>query len=342
MSFTGLASRYPDKQQMMSESLNLSRSVLQKTILTPCSGKWGTEVNKFAISSLENVTDDSFGLFLNTIHMRFVEALHSKAFILPSALFSIILDVNEEILTDVDLRQSLRANLPLVQTFHEQVFNTFFVEYVFTLGNKMLHFIAENLLQSYQHSSLLKSKVVVDNEERQVIHYAAGAIIRYFVRKARTVKKSGWWSRVHNAITKCIIEGDIVVSAAHSDRYWTEFCNRGGLIFVGKKFMTFLVSLVDVFYEVQNADGADGSLRHAVVLEKVMTSQVRLLWDEVIGSVLNEQDSLSFMRAVIQSFTSTYGKGIAKKHLNRIMTKPEAPVAFRPKIGGCKAAKSST
>jgi len=124
------------------------------------------------------------------------------------------------------------------------------------------------------------------------------------------------------------------VSAADADRAWTDFCNRGALLFVGKAFMEFIIVVVKLLYAVERPDG---SLIHEDVEAKLLQSPARCLWDEVIGSSLDQETSILFMRGVVKSFTTSYGRGVYLKHMNRNMERPQNSLALRKRLGGaCK------
>ena len=148
----------------------------------------------------------------------------------------------------------------------------------------------------------------ISAEDRQVIHYISGSIIRAFLRKARQYKSSCIWTSIKDAIIHCILEGEVVVAASNSDRMWTEYLSRGVLCFVGAKFLDFIVSL-DIICVVKKPDG---SIYHQDFQEQLFRSKSHKLWDDLISSRLSEDQSLSFMIAVVKSFTSTYGWSISK------------------------------
>ena len=298
---------------------------------TPAVGLHGPACRDLVLTVIESSADKCYS-FMDDSYKRFVDALEKKQFCLPSVLLKEIQSTTEDILTDCDFRKQVVNDLPAEESFLPAVINTFFVEFIFKLGSHILSFIKKCVVDRYPPS--MSPEVAIDDQERQLIHYMSGSTIRAFLKKARSLKGNPVWCRIFNAITKCILEGGVVVSAADTDKYWTEFCNRGGLLSVGKDFHEFMVSVVKLLYA---AEKPDGSIYHEEVQEVLLNSPARTLWDKMIGSVLPENESISFMRGVVRSFTSSYGNGVSNKHRNDVMKKPKNSVPLRKRLGAKSA-----
>jgi len=212
------------------------------------------------------------------------------------------------------------------------IINSVLVDFVFGLGNKIISFIAKTVMADSQPNSPVSLSISTD--ENQTIHYVAGAIIRQYLRKARRFKTNRFWINVDGAIKNCPLEGDMVVAAANSDRYWTEFCNRGALNFVGAQFMKFIIAVVHLLVRIERPDG---SLFHEDVQQELLVSPARTLWDELIGNNLDEDDSIIFMRGVVRSFTATYGKGRSLRLMNYEMGRPKATMSLRKRLAAPNA-----
>jgi len=119
-----------------------------------------------------------------------------------------------------------------------------------------------------------------------------------------------------------------------SDRCWTEFCNRGALNFVGPLFLDFILAVVKILVSEERPDG---SLFHEDVQRALLESPARGLWDQLIGSTLDEDDSIIFMRGIVRSFTTTYGGGVSLKLRNQELACPKVSVPLRKRLAAPNA-----
>jgi len=224
--------------------------------------------------------------------------------------------------------------LPLVTSVSvfKGAIHSFFLDFVFKLGSEIVHFIAQNVIAECQPQSPVS--VYLSENERQAVHYVAGAIIRGYLRKARLHQKNKYWISIEKAIKERILEGDVVGVAANSDRCWTEFCNRGALNFVGPLFLDFILAVVKILVSEERPDG---SLFHEDVQRALLESPARGLWDQLIGSTLDEDDSIIFMRGIVRSFTTTYGGGVSLKLRNQELACPKVSVPLRKRLAAPNA-----
>jgi len=286
---------YPNKEQLEANKMCHAKEVLQAISAKSPPEFYGPDTENL-IEGLLKDPEKAFNSVVDLLFSSFL-VLVEKQFCLPSKLLKDIDQITEELSCIMATKKECESVLSSVYTEGSKtVLNCFYSDLVLMLGRRILHFISESAMKNEGRPSV---KRVLSDENRQVIHYVSGSIVRAFLRRSTRFKKSARWIRVGNAIKQCILEGEENPAASNSDTYWKDSVNRGGLLVVGERFMCFMVSLEDLFCSVERSDG---SLVIEDVLEKLLVSPARSLWDNVIGSMLPEEESLSFMIGVAKSF----------------------------------------
>ena len=140
------ACKFPSKEELMEAKETIISQVLEKMTLTPPVGKWGEDLNVFLKKLCEHICDPRYEFFFG-LYSKFVDILDTKKFCLPSVLYKSLLELVDDILSDMSIRLSVRENFketdPLIE---EPCIDTFFVEFAFTLSDKLLHLIKEAIV----------------------------------------------------------------------------------------------------------------------------------------------------------------------------------------------------
>ncbi|KAK3931226.1 Zinc finger protein 510 [Frankliniella fusca] len=324
-------SRYPNKEKIIEEAGNISQITLRQMMSMKGVGKWGGEHNML----LQRLTTDlklcvPWQDFYKTVTEKYAESLCTGKYLLPSSLLPIICKISDKILGDRDMRDRLLQLLLNSVDFSSQMLECFVCEFVLCFGEQIISFLCKSVVG--EKPSKPKENVVFDIEDRQVIYYVAGSVMRRMLRYGIKHSKNEDWNAIKNTIETRIDEnGQGVEKASEADRAWTGEINRKSLFFIGSAAMDFFVSLTQVLYNIES--DKDGNFKTETVVENVYEDGVTLLlWDELVGSSLHPDLSIRFLKGVTKSFTQTYAKGAALKKLNGHLKKAFVAISLRHSI----------
>jgi len=155
----------------------------------------------------------------------------------------------------------------------------------------------------------------LDLEERQVIFYIGGSIMRGYLRIAKRFSASRKWQNIASVLKSKVLcdkpEGDI-------EAQWTADVDRGGLLYITTPTQEFFKQVATIVY---SSEQKDGSINYEEVITKVTNTDMCVTWDNIISDSLDEKVSLNLMNDVITCFCKTCGRGIAKRRLNKLRQK---------------------
>ncbi|KAK3927236.1 Zinc finger protein squeeze [Frankliniella fusca] len=317
------AERYPDKTKII-ESINvIVYSTLDAIVLSAPGG---------GVIELAQEIKGSVGIcnhfesFCLRVCEIFCEGIITKKFLLPSKLLESLVKQCEVLTSDLSERSQLTELLVLSRSEHvsREVLNSFYCEFVLCFSEVLLRFIAQSV---HEGPTTSKSPHEFDTEDRQIIHYIAGATLREFYKRAKRYPTSCVWKAVKDTIVYRFAASCDVESSSAADQSWTKTKDRGALIYVGDSCLEFFVLLAEI---IENCEEPTGSISYMKVYEKVCNSMAATIyWDGMISDSLTEDVSLLFLRALVKSFCGTYGKGIRTRRINKIRERPEASVNLR-------------
>ena len=111
---------------------------------------------------------------------------------------------------------------------------------------------------------------------------------------------------------------------------FTKKKDRGGFKHCSSPAFDFFLVLFDLLV---NLESETGSLSFKLVDEKILEHDcLLLLWDDLIGDELTDQQSLDLLLLIADACTRTTNRGILNRRLNDEFTRNEASVAFRSRL----------
>ena len=127
---------------------------------------------------IEGLLKDPENAFNSVVDLLFSPflVLVEKQFCLPSKLLKDIDQITEELSCNMATRKEYESVLSSVYPeVSKTVFDCFFSDFVLILGTRILHFVSESVTKNEESPSV---KCVLSDENRQVIHYVSGSIVR--------------------------------------------------------------------------------------------------------------------------------------------------------------------
>ncbi|KAK3913049.1 Formamidopyrimidine-DNA glycosylase [Frankliniella fusca] len=311
---------FPDQKKILDNIEAISATAL--TSVSNCISH-GTNGQKFKELVGHLAVQPKFVDFSELVAKELLVALDSKV-VLPSALMSNLGDKMEEILSNSDLCSSLLSILNLSE-FHPNTQSQFLLEF-------MLNFTLEIFRYIYRSNYRPNEGAVVselDLEQKQVIFYIAGSIMRGYLRIAKRYSSNVKWQTIASVLKTKVLceipEGEINIEAQ-----WTSDVDRGGLLYIFPPVQEFFKKVASVILE---SEKFDGSINYEEVIEKVTKSNISVDWDQIISDALPEKLSLNLVNDVITMFSKICGRGITKRRLNRLRNKnPLISMAMRVSV----------
>ena len=305
-------------------------STLKKVIASPSGGK----VQETAQYCSDNLgLCDNFKLFSEKVCEAFTDVIVTKKFVLPSKLLETLVRQCESILSNISLRTELVDHLKsMSNSVCSETRDFFLCEYVLCFDEELLKFIAHSVHEGGISS---KKQSECDEGDRKVIHYIGGATLRAFCKMSWKYPQSKMWKKVKETIAQRMVDNEkstlshdneLEVASA-DDRSWTESRSRGKLLSVIDACLEFFVLLKEI---IDSCEEPDGSVSKMTVFDKVVGSMaMTVYWDSMISDNLSENESLVFLRSLVQSFCQTCGRGIIRKRINLVKERPEVSMSLR-------------
>ncbi|KAE8737570.1 hypothetical protein FOCC_FOCC016967 [Frankliniella occidentalis] len=159
-------------------------------------------------------------------------------------------------LTNIELCDGYLKGLQLLDLFERDVLSQFILEFLLNFNVNVIKFITKtfrnNLPRRQQQPPGGKEP---DKEDRQVIYYIAGSIMRGYLKIAKRSNKIQTWQSVASVLrTKVLIDkpdGDF-----DPDSEWTKEVDRGGLLYINSQCQSFFVKLTKVIFACEKSDGS--------------------------------------------------------------------------------------
>lgn len=256
-----------------------------------------------------------------------LSSIADKKTLLPSALMVKLFEEMEDVISNDEKCFEFLHILSLSE-FSEDCQSQFLLEFFLNLTSGIFKYISK----SYQSHAHQKPTDVpeLDLEERQVLYYIGGSIMRGYLKMAKRHKNNSKWQEICSVLKSAVLrdkpEGDI-------EAQWTADVDRGGLLYITTSMQEFLKKVAVVIYMCEKRDG---SIDYESVLTKVSNSDIPVFWDNIVSDMLSEEVSLNLMNDVIMCLSKTCGRGVAKRRLNAIRQKPLISMATRVSVASRK------
>ncbi|KAK3932319.1 Zinc finger and BTB domain-containing protein 6 [Frankliniella fusca] len=320
------ASRFPDKAQIMQNANAMSMTSLTEVSNCPSYGQRG---QLFRELLGEISCSNNFDAFSTPILEKMVGSIDTKKCLMPSALLKSLDGEMENILCDNDLFYRCMSFLKLSDYFDIDVQSQFFLEFCLALVSEIFKFISSTF-RNNAVSRVVRSMPALDIEDKQVIYYIEGSIMRGYLRIAFRYKANSKWKEISSVLKNQVLceqpSGDI-------DAEWTKQLDRGRLLYITVPCQRFFISLTQIVYQNESNNG---SIDYDLIIKLVSNCDTSILWDNVIGDSLSEEMSVGLMNDVVSAFCKACGRGIARRRLNALREKPIISMPTRHAVASRK------
>ena len=165
---------------------------------------------------------------------------------------------------------------------------------------------------------------------KETVHFVGGSVLRRVLRFALPLQeKYEKWNNVIEVIRSHFLIGELADAPEEELMEWTKKQDRGGLLVIGDKALTFFsqVGLIAEDIETPAGDVDFESLK-----AKVLCSETYYVWDGLIKDELPRVDSNFLLDLCCKHFCNTWGVGTAKMKMNQIFSKGTDSSTLRPSL----------
>ncbi|KAK3914529.1 Zinc finger and BTB domain-containing protein 2, partial [Frankliniella fusca] len=290
------ASRFPDEKEIMLKANEISMKALTEVSNCPSYGNRGQVFRELmgAVSC-----SDNFIIFSTLI------------------LQELSLDERmENILSDNNFFERCFCTLNL-SNFDVDNQSQFFLEFCIALVSELFQFISSTFRTTVVRRAV-RPMPVLDHEDKQVIYYIGGSIMKGYLRMAFRYKSNSKWKEIYGVLKSQVLSDSAI---GDIDAEWTRQLDRGRLL------------LTNIVYQNERMDG---SVDYDLIIKIVSNSQTSQLWDSVILDSLSHDKSKGFMNDVVCAFCKACGRGIARRRLNALRDKPVISMPTRHAVASRK------
>ncbi|KAK3929640.1 Protein krueppel, partial [Frankliniella fusca] len=309
------ASRFPDEKEIMLKANEISMKALTEVSNCPSYGKRG---QVFRELMGEVSCSDNFIVFSTLILQELVGSINTKKFLLPSALLKSLDERMENILSDNNFFERCFCTLNL-SNFDVDTQSQFFLEFCKALVSELFQFISSTFRTAVV-SRAVRPMPVLDHEDKQVIYYIGGSIMKGYLRMAFRYKSNSKWKEIYGVLKSQVLSDSAI---GDIDAEWTRQLDRGRLLYITIPTQTFFISLTNIVYQNERMDG---SVDYDLIIKI----------DSVILDSLSHDKSVGFTNDVVCAFCKACGRGIARRRLNALRDKPVISMPTRHAVASCK------
>ncbi|KAJ1524635.1 hypothetical protein ONE63_011119 [Megalurothrips usitatus] len=270
---------------------------------------------------------NNFSDFSSKVLQELATVIETKQCMLPSALLKTLADKVEKISCNEKFCDECLSLLG-VSDYDCDTQSQFIVEFLFNCLTEVFRFISASFRKHYQRP--LKPMPELDAEDKQVIYYIGGSIMRGYFRIAHRHKNNPKWEKVCAVIKTHLLSSEPV---GDIDAAWTRDIDRGSLLYITMPCQIFFLSVTKVVYENEKRDG---SIDYDQVIDIVCKTSISVQWDDIIKDALPEDLSIGLMTDVVQCFSKACGRGVAKRRLNALRDKPIISMPTRHAVASRK------
>lgn len=326
------ASHYPDKEKFIENCDRLATDALTKVSNAPSCGVGGILFRQL-VGHIISLPKEAWKIFSEQVCEELVEEVLKKKVLLPSSLLPAIFTKVECLLSNREMCIKFLQYLNIPNDLSGNLADQFLLEFILHFAQVCLSFTCDTFREG-RTTILVTKPVELDADDRQVIYYIGGSVMRGYIRMAYRYKNTKSWQHIADVIKTKVLrdkpsEGDI----DYVDAGWVMARDRGGLLYIVSDAKEFFISLTQVVFA---SEQKDGSINYEEVIRKVSICPIVDYWDAVIGDALNESTSLNLMNDVIRSFCRTCLSGFAKRRLNFLKEKPVISMPTRHLVASRK------
>lgn len=321
--YADAAARFPDKEKILDNVESIAIAALTSTANCPASGEQG-KLFKQEVGFLVSIaTSEDWKEFTSALCEELIGLVITKKTLLPSALMSCLMQKVDSLLSDASLIDNLLEKLDIPLIFNDDSQSQFFLEFILSFAREILSFISKTFRAGARRTT--KPPPVLDKDDRQVVYYIGGSIMRGYMRIAYRYKASKSWQEVVKVLKARVLQEKPNADQIE-DANWTMAVDRGGLLYITPECQNFFLPLTTTVFSCEKSDG---SIDYEQVTEKVSHSDICILWDDMISQSLSERNSLNLMNDVVRCFSRTCARGFARRRLNFLKQKPVVSMPTR-------------
>jgi len=283
------ASKCPSTRVVLQNISMIFGCVLDKVKNCPAKGESGLAFQNL-LGYIDTMPTCQLEDFEKLVCQQMLNSIELQSYLLPSKLYPYLLDRIETVFSDSALYQELTDSLRVPNNTSSYVVDQFMLAFLLAVPLELVRFIS----RSVKGVVTKDCSVELDDEDKEVIYYIAGSILRGYFRIAYRYKKSAKWSAIMETLKKKVLTTEPTDAAAA----WTKKVNRGGLMFITSECQEFCVPLVQVVFQCEKHDG---SVDYGEVLNIVTNSELINCWDNMIGPSLSERLSVNLMNDFIKN-----------------------------------------
>ncbi|XP_026280510.1 uncharacterized protein LOC113207950 [Frankliniella occidentalis] len=322
------ASRFPDREEILGNVSDICSAALTEVANSPSFGPSGA-VFKQLIGHVVGLPAEDLHKFSTLICTELICDVCKQKTMLPSPLMISLFDKMEEIVSDDSLCEEYLSVLGL-DSFEIDAQSQFLMEFMLNFTLEIFKFISSTYRSKFTCSR--QRNFVLDQDDKQVVYYIAGSIMRGYLKMARRHKENLKWQKIESVLRcKVLCEKPV----GEIDAEWTAELDRGGLLYIQQSVQEFFKKVCLVVFACEKRDG---SIDYDDVIAKVSNCDISVDWDNIIKDSLSEEVSISLMNDVITCFSRTCGRGVAKRRLNFLRQKPVISMATRVSVARRKKA----
>ncbi|XP_034232803.1 uncharacterized protein LOC117640413 [Thrips palmi] len=324
------AKRFPDGKKILENCEEIADKALLEVSKCISVGESGQRF-KHLVGHIAGVAgNQEWKLFCHGLCGELVDSIKDKMCILPSTLVTYLIDKHEKITSSSETCDALLKLLNLPDEFERNVLYQFLLELSLIFLLEIVKFISKTFRSTLPQK--LQVVTELDKEDRQVIYYIGGSIMRGYLKIARRSEKSKTWQSVASVIKTNILM-DKPVADIDPDSEWTISVDRGSLLYINAECQRFFVKLTKVVYANEQCDG---SIDYDKVITCVTNSELSVEWGTMIGDSLPETVSVNLMNDVVLGLCRTCGRGFAKRRLNALRNRPMVSMPTRHLVASRK------
>ncbi|KAK3927005.1 Zinc finger protein ZAT4 [Frankliniella fusca] len=306
------AARVPNADQILENTEEFSDKAMLVVANSPSYGDSGAKFRQLVGHIASISASEEWKDFCHGFCSELVDSIRDKNCILPSSLATTLIDRLNSTLTNVKFNDLIKI-LKLGDLFDGDVLAQFFLEFGLNLMTEVFRYLCSTFRKCFTRNRQAgEPQVNISKEDRQVVYYIGGSIMRGFLKISKRSGKSATWKKVAEVLKANILidkpSGDI-----ESDSEWTKSVDRGSLLYISPQCQEFFIKLTQLVFSKEKRNG---SIDYESVISTVSKSDLSVEWDSIISDSLDETVSFNLLNEVVLCFCRTCGRGFAKRRLN--------------------------
>ena len=258
-----------------------------------------------------------------------------KIYPMPSEVRAIFTKGLSKILTTSIKSEYFQLLQEMLPQEKGEIIKLFLSTFIRRFGHLILAYVFRCMKKAVAPNAVATTKKPKTDAEmkwfKETVHYVGGSVIRRILKFALPLQeKYTKWNKITEVIRSHFLIGDLAFSPDEELIEWTKKQDRGGLLYLGDKALTFFT---EVGLMSEELTSPAGDLDFDAVKTKILSGQVYYIWDSLIqGELESRADSELLLDLCIKHFCNTWGVGTAKMKLNEMHSKGTDNATLRPSL----------